>query len=80
MRLIAFIRWSRDAGWDATWYVLTYRIRTLRCVLFGHAWGKEQADYDQNIGACMQRWHDCTRKRCEAYKETFHYLSGHAPE
>lgn len=69
-RLLAFVRWSRDAGWSDTVWVLTYRMRTWRCVLFGHRWGDEQQDYeDAGYPIHVRTWRSCGRRPCEAYEE-----------
>ena len=73
--IIAFVRWSRDAGWSDTWYVLSYPIKTWRCRLFGHKWGPEQSDWDPNVHVLMESWQECERANCEGWKETYHYLA-----
>lgn len=75
IRPIRFIRWSRDAGWRDTRYVLLYPIKTWRCRLLGHKWGPERSEYEPNTGHLMETWHECQRPRCEGWQETYHYLS-----
>lgn len=74
-RLVAFIRWSRDAGWQDTLGVLTYPFKTWRCRLFGHLWGPEESDYDPNIGAKLQSSRSCLRPHCCGWWETFNYMA-----
>jgi hypothetical protein len=72
--LFAFLRWSRDAGWRDSLYFLWYPVKTWRCRLFGHSWGADESDYEPNTGAKMQSWHNCQRRGCKGYQETWHYL------
>lgn len=72
-RLIAFVRWSRDAGWADTWGVLIYPLRTWRCRLFGHDWGPEESDYDPNCFARIESWRSCQRPVCEGWWQTWHH-------
>ena len=53
-----------------------YKLRTWRCRLFGHEWGPAEREYEENTGALMQEWHDCQRRGCEGWKETYHYTEG----
>lgn len=75
IRPIAFIRWSRDAGWADTRGVIAYPFRTWKCRLFGHRWGPEQHEYEENTGAHMSSWRDCERKNCCGWWETYHYAA-----
>ena len=50
-----------------------YRLRTWRCRLFGHKWGEEECEYEENTHVKMQCWHDCVRRGCEGWQETYHY-------
>lgn len=72
--LFASCRRWKELGWRDSLYVLTYPIKTWRCRLFGHKWGPEDRDYEPNTGCLLQAWHECQRKRCEGYQETWHYL------
>lgn len=74
-RTIAFLRWSREAGWRDAFYVLSYPVKTWRCRLFGHKWGPEKHGYDPNIGALMESWRVCERPGCDGWWETYHYLA-----
>jgi hypothetical protein len=72
-RLVAFVCWAHDAGWSDTWVVLSYPFRTWRCRLFGHDWGPEESDYDENIGARLSSSRSCQRNGCEGWLETYHH-------
>lgn len=72
-RLLAFVRWSRDAGWEASWSVISYPFRTWRCRIFGHKWGPEFTDYEPNCFARMSSWRDCERPGCVGLWETWNY-------
>lgn len=67
-RLLAYLRWARDAGWRDALGDRLYWVRTWRCRVSGHLWGDEQRAYEYaGYPVHVETWRECLRPNCREH-------------